>query len=76
MVGLFKIGFMYQNDTINLHCHIQWLVPWRKKKDRGNKSDEETEEEITDSIYQDILNESDTDEINTDEELSEDDYGN
>ena len=47
-----------------------------KKKDHGNKSDKETAEEITDSIYQDILNKSDADEITTDEELSEDDYDN
>ena len=47
-----------------------------RKKYHDNKSDEETAEEITDSIYQDISNESDADEINTDEELSEDDYDN
>ena len=47
-----------------------------RKKYHDNKSDEETAEEITDSIYQDISNESDADEINTDKELSEDDYDN
>ena len=37
-----------------------------KKKDHDNESDEEIVEEITDSICQDILNESDADETNTD----------
>ena len=36
-----------------------------KKKDHDNESDEEIVEEITDSICQDILNESDADETNT-----------
>ena len=47
-----------------------------KKKDHDNKSDEETAEEITDNICQDILNESDADETYMDKELSEDDYDN
>ena len=52
------------------------ISPLNKKKDHDNKTDEETTEEITDSIYQDIVNEFDADEINTDEELSEDDFDN
>ena len=52
------------------------ISPLNKKKDHDNKTDEETTEEITDSIYQDIVNEFDADEINTEAELSEDDFDN
>ena len=54
-----------------LHTMISSL---NKKKDHDNESDEEIVEEITDSICQDILNESDADETNTDKQLWEDDY--
>ena len=44
----------YQTPAL-LHTMISSL---NKKKDHDNKNDEETAQTITDSIYQDILNES------------------